>query len=58
MINGTKDVYVSRAQNEAMFRPFASVAWHWDKGLGHDFPEHWYAIACAWIKEALAREDA
>lgn len=54
VINGTKDGFVSRARNESMFRPFQHVTWHWEKGLGHDFPENWYGLALDWIKAALA----
>jgi predicted esterase len=54
LINGTKDGYVSRAKNEALFAPFADVMWHWDKGKGHDFPEAWYGTALEWLKETLA----
>ena len=53
LINGTKDSYVSRTKNEAMFKPFKDVTWHWETGLGHDFPEHWYGTALRWIKRLL-----
>ena len=56
LINGTKDSYVSRTKNEAMFKPFKDVTWHWETGLGHDFPEHWYGTALRWIKETLVKE--
>ena len=52
LVNGTADCYVNRAKNEQMLRRF-EVEWHWDKGLGHEFPESWYGVAKAWLRRLL-----
>ena len=55
LVNGTADGYVDRRRNEKMLAPFRDVTWHWDEGLGHDFPESWYAVAIEWIRVKLLR---
>jgi len=52
IVNGTKDSYVKRRQNEAMFEPFDTF-WYWDKGAGHDFSRKWYAVGLKWIRQLL-----
>lgn len=51
-INGTKDPYVARQQVEQMLAPF-DCHWHWDRGVGHDFPDRWYKVALKWMKNVL-----
>jgi len=53
-VNGTEDGCVPRRANEAMLASFDTF-WHWDEGVGHDFPDHWYAVALRWMK-ALVKE--
>lgn len=51
-INGTNDVYVPRRSLERMLAPFECY-WHWDRGVGHDFPDSWYAVALQWMQRLL-----
>ena len=53
LVNGTQDGFVDRRKNERMLAEF-DATWHWEDGVGHDFPEHWYGLALDWIKLALA----
>ena len=57
LVNGTADSYVDRRKNERMLAPLEDVYWHWEEGLGHDFPESWYAVALGQIKRMLSRDD-
>mmetsp|Transcript_125643 Transcript_125643/g.349918 ORF Transcript_125643/g.349918 Transcript_125643/m.349918 type:complete len:244 (+) Transcript_125643:3-734(+) len=52
VVNGTEDVCVPRQPNEAMLARF-DTTWHWDKGVGHDFPNHWYTVALRWMRRVL-----
>eukprot|EP00928_Gymnodinium_smaydae_P045930 TRINITY_DN30574_c0_g1_i1.p1 TRINITY_DN30574_c0_g1~~TRINITY_DN30574_c0_g1_i1.p1 ORF type:complete len:310 (-),score=47.04 TRINITY_DN30574_c0_g1_i1:225-1127(-) len=51
-VNGTADPYVPRRQVENMLSPF-ECHWHWEKGVGHDFPDRWYRVALQWMKGLL-----
>ena len=51
-INGTKDPFVPRRQLEKMLAQY-NTHWHWDEGVGHDFPKRWSHVC----KEASFRPD-
>lgn len=55
-VNGTEDGCVPREENEAMLAHYETF-WHWDRGVGHDFPDHWYAVALRWMRR-LVKEAA
>eukprot|EP00930_Biecheleria_cincta_P101636 TRINITY_DN93286_c0_g1_i1.p1 TRINITY_DN93286_c0_g1~~TRINITY_DN93286_c0_g1_i1.p1 ORF type:complete len:270 (+),score=30.42 TRINITY_DN93286_c0_g1_i1:90-899(+) len=51
-INGTCDCYVPRKPLERMLERF-DCYWHWDHGVGHDFPSSWYTAGLRWMKDLL-----
>lgn len=51
-VNGTLDGYVPRKCLEKMLQPF-DCHWHWDKGVGHDFPDSWYDVCLRWMQDLL-----
>lgn len=51
-VNGTEDECVPRRANEAMLADFDTF-WHWDQGVGHDFPDHWYTVALKWMRRLV-----
>eukprot|EP00927_Polykrikos_kofoidii_P003218 TRINITY_DN11281_c0_g1_i3.p1 TRINITY_DN11281_c0_g1~~TRINITY_DN11281_c0_g1_i3.p1 ORF type:complete len:298 (-),score=45.53 TRINITY_DN11281_c0_g1_i3:629-1522(-) len=48
-VNGTRDDLVERSLLEALLRRY-ETKWHWSSGVGHDFPQEWYAQALAWMQ--------
>lgn len=48
-VNGTKDDLVHRPELEAVLRPYR-CEYHWSKGVGHDFPNEWYATELRWMQ--------
>lgn len=55
-VNGTADCYVQRRQLENMLQTF-DCHWHWDHGVGHDFPDSWYDVALKWMQGLLNHQD-
>eukprot|EP00435_Cladocopium_sp_Y103_P002351 s297_g1.t1 len=51
-VNGTLDPFVPRRAVEKMLEDYETF-WHWDVGVGHDFPSRWYKIAANWMKTVL-----
>lgn len=48
-VNGTRDTIVQRRSLEAILNPYG-CEWHWSKGVGHDFPDEWYATGLRWMQ--------
>jgi len=48
-VNGTKDTIVQRRSLEAILNQY-DCEWHWSKGVGHDFPDEWYATELRWMQ--------
>merc|ERR1712083_924955 len=42
MINGTRDDVIEKIALRKTMRQY-KTEWHWSKGLGHDFPDEWFA---------------
>jgi len=53
-VNGTEDSCVPRRNLEHMLSAF-DCHWHWDRGVGHDFPDKWYEVALKWMKQAFGQ---
>lgn len=51
-VNGTNDPYVPRKNLETMLQLF-DCHWHWDRGVGHDFPDSWYDVSLRWMQALL-----
>jgi len=50
VVNGTADTYVPRRELEYLLAGF-KCHWHWEKGVGHDFPSSWRRAAVRWFRQ-------
>jgi len=48
-VNGTKDYLVHRPTLEATLKRY-KCEYHWSPGVGHDFPNEWYATELEWMQ--------
>mmetsp|Transcript_6217 Transcript_6217/g.17184 ORF Transcript_6217/g.17184 Transcript_6217/m.17184 type:complete len:287 (-) Transcript_6217:30-890(-) len=48
-VNGTRDTIVHRSSLEAILNRY-DCEWHWSRGVGHDFPDEWYATQLVWMQ--------
>lgn len=53
-VNGTKDTIVQRRSLERILDQY-DCEWHWSKGVGHDFPDEWYATQLRWMQRLFGR---